>query len=588
MKRAPVTRRRPYLERHLPIFSWLSGYGREELASDGMAGLIVAIMLVPQGMAYALLAGLPPEVGLYASIVPLIFYGLLGSSRALAVGPVAIVSLMVASTLGELNAVGSAGYLAAAVLLAFLSGAILLAMGLARLGFLVNFLSHPVISGFSSAAAVVIGFSQLKHLLGFDIPRSHLITEIIAHATTDISQTNLATFALAVVSLAILLVFKSRVASFLKGLGVPHAVAQASAKAGPLVAVLVSTVAVWALRLDEGAGVKIVAEIPAGLPPLTLPSFDPALIEQLLAPAALIAFVGFLESVSVAKSLASKRRQKIDANQELIALGAANIGASLTGGYPVMGGFARSLVNFTAGAVTPMASIITAGLIALTVLLFTPLLYFLPQVTLATIIVVAVVNLIDLDTLREAWVYNKADAASLIATFAAVLTLGVELGIVFGAGLSIVLYLWRTSRPHMAEVGRVGETEHFRNVLRHNVKTDPKTLMVRVDESLYFANTAYLEDALLARVADRPDIENLVLIMSAVNFIDTSALETLETLTERLRDAGVTLHLAEVKGPVMDRLERVGFTEGLGAGRVFLSVHAASKELSGSSAIKAA
>ena len=576
------------LGRYLPIVDWFPGYGRRDFASDSLAGLIVAIMLVPQGMAYALLAGLPPEVGLYASIVPLVFYGLLGSSRALAVGPVAIVSLMVASTLGEIHATGSAGYLSGAILLAFLSGAILLGMGLARLGFLVNFLSHPVISGFSSAAALVIGFSQVKHLLGFDIPRSHLITETIAHAASHIGQINAATFAVAVASLAILLVFKSGIAAWLKGLGLSAGVADAAAKAGPLVAVLLTTLAVWLLRLDQTAGVKIVADIPAGLPPLTAPVLDLALIEQLLPAAALIAFVGFLESVSVAKSLASKRRQKIDANQELIALGAANIGASFTGGYPVTGGFSRSLVNFTAGAVTPFASVITAGLIALTVLLFTPLLYFLPKAALAAIIVVAVANLVDLKTLREAWVYNRADAVSLIATFAAVLTLGVEMGIVVGAALSIVLYLWRTSRPHMAEVGRVGRTEHFRNILRHKVETDPKLLMVRVDESLYFANTAYLEDELLARVSDRPDIEHLVLIMSAVNFIDASALETLETLAERLRDAGVTLHLAEVKGPVMDRLERVAFLENLDGGRVFLSTHAASEALSGHSRSEAA
>ncbi len=576
------------LGRFLPILNWITGYNRGDLASDGMAGLIVAIMLVPQGMAYALLAGLPPEVGLYASIVPLVFYGLLGSSRALAVGPVAIVSLMVATTLGEITEAGGAGYVGGAVLLAFLSGAILLAMGLARLGFLVNFLSHPVISGFSSAAALVIGFSQLKHLLGFEIPRSHLITETIAHAVTNLGQLNLVTAGIAVVSLVLLLAFRSRVAGWVKSAGLSAAVADAVAKAGPLVAVLVTTVAVWLLALDQTAGVKIVADIPAGLPPLTMPGFDLALIQQLLPAAALISVVGFLESVSVAKSLASKRRQKIDADQELIALGAANIGASFTGGYPVTGGFSRSLVNFTAGAVTPMASIITAGLIALTVLLFTPLLYFLPKATLAAIIILAVANLIDFKTLREAWIYNKADAASLIATFFAVLTLGIEMGILAGAGLSIALYLWRTSRPHMAEVGRVGETEHFRNVLRHEVQTDPRILAVRVDESLYFANTAQLEDALLSRVAERPEIDHLVLIMSAVNFIDASALETLETLIERLRDSGVTLHMAEVKGPVMDRLERVHFLETLGSGSVYLSTHAAMKDLGGSGEVQVA
>ncbi len=557
----------------LPILDWLPGYSRQALTSDGIAGLIVAIMLVPQGMAYALLAGLPPEVGLYASIVPLVFYGLLGSSRALAVGPVAIVSLMVAATLGEIAESGTAGYLGGAVLLAFLSGAILLGMGLARLGFLINFLSHPVISGFSSAAALVIGFSQLKHLLGFDIPRSHLITETIAHAIGHIGQTNVATLAVAASAFAILLVFRNRLTGWSKAVRLGDGLADAVGKTGPLVAVLITTVAVWALGLDMRANVSIVSQIPAGLPPLTVPTFDLTLVQTLLPSALLISLVGFLESVSVAKSLASKRRQKIDANQEMIALGAANIGASFTGGYPVTGGFSRSLVNFTSGAVTPLASIITAVLIAITVLVLTPLLYFLPKATLAVIIVVAVSNLIDVKSLREAWTYNKADAASLIATFIAVLALGIEWGIVAGVGLSIALYLWRTSRPHMAEVGRVGETEHFRNVLRHEVETHPALLAIRVDESLYFANTAYLEDELLARVADHGEIEHLVLIMSAVNFIDTSALETLESLTERLHDAGVALHLAEIKGPVMDRLQRVGFLDKLRGGQVFLSTH---------------
>ncbi len=576
------------LKRYLPILEWIPGYDRQMLASDGMAGLIVAIMLVPQGMAYALLAGLPPEVGLYASIVPLIFYGLLGSSRALAVGPVAIVSLMVATTLGTLAEAGSVGYVAGAVLLAFLSGAILLGMGLARLGFLVNFLSHPVISGFSSAAALVIGFSQLKHLLGFDIPRSHLITETIGHAITHISQINLATFGIAAVSLTILLVWKGRMAGWMKGAGVNASVTDAVSKSGPLVAVLVTTLAVWFFDLNQSASISIVADIPAGLPPFAMPAFDLSLMKQMLPAALLISLVGFLESVSVAKSLASKRRQKIDANQELVALGAANIGASFTGGYPVTGGFSRSLVNFTAGAVTPLASIITAVLVGITVLLLTPLLYFLPKATLAAVIVVAVANLIDFKIVRETWAYNKTDALSLIVTFVAVLTIGIEMGIVIGAGLSIALYLYRTSRPHIAVVGRVDETEHFRNVLRHKVHTDEDILIVRVDESLYFANTAYLEDELLARVADQPQINHLVLIMSAVNFIDASALETLETLIERLHDSGVTLHMAEVKGPVMDKLQRVDFEDTLGQGHVYLSTHKAIADLKASLGAKAA
>jgi len=569
------------LRRFLPVLSWLPQYDRRAFAGDGLAGLIVAIMLVPQAMAYALLAGLPPEVGLYASILPLIVYGLLGSSRTLAVGPVAIVSLMVASTLGPLAQDGTIGYVAGAVLLAFMSGVLLLAMGIARFGFVVNFLSHPVISGFTSAAALVIAFSQLKHLLGFDIPRSHLITETLAHAAAHINQLSGVTVAITVASLLILLGWKGWFARWLSGMGVPPAIVEPLSKAGPLVAVLVTTSTVWAFGLVSN-GVKVVADVPAGLGPLTLPTFDLTLLEQLLPAAFLISVVGFLESVSVAKSLASKRRQKVDANQELIALGAANVGASLTGGYPVTGGFSRSMVNFTAGAVTPLASVITAVLVALTALLLTPLLYFLPKATLAAIIIVAVAGLIDPQALRESWAYSKADAISLLTTFAGVLVLGVETGIVVGAGLSIALYMWRTSRPHVAVLGRVENTEHFRNVLRHQVQTDPRVLAVRIDESLYFANCAALEERLLAEIAEHRDVEHLVLVMSAVNFIDTSALDVLANLIENLREAGVTLHLAEVKGPVMDGLNRVDFTRALGDGQVHLSMHAAMTALTAS------
>jgi len=563
------------LRAFFPILEWLPQYNRQAFAGDALAGLIVAIMLVPQGMAYALLAGLPPEVGLYASIVPLIIYGLLGSSRSLAVGPVAIVSLMVASTLGNVVENGTIDYVSGAVLLAFISGALLLVMGLARLGFLVNFLSHPVISGFTSAAALVIGFSQLKHLLGIEIPRSHLISDTLRDAIGQISEINSAALLIALMSLALLVLWKSSVPRMLATAGISRSILNPISKAGPLVVVLLTTLLVWNFGLHESHGVKVVTSIPAGLPPLTLPSLNVEIVRELLPAALLISIVGFLESVSVAKSLASKRRQKIDANQELIALGAANIGSSFTSGYPITGGFSRSLVNFTSGAITPLSSIITATLVGMTVLFLTPLLYFLPKATLAAIIVVAVASLVDTHSLKQAWTFNKADALSLVTTFVSVLTLGIEKGILVGAGLSIALYLWRTSRPHVAVVGRVGKTEHFRNVQRHSVNTDPKILAVRIDESLYFANSASLEDRLLAQVADSEQLEHLVLIMSAVNFIDASALETLESLIVKLRDAGVTLHLAEVKGPVMDRLNLIDFKQTLGVGNIYLSTHEA-------------
>lgn len=567
------------IRRYLPVVGWLGSYRRAELPGDVIAGLVVAIMLVPQGMAYAMLAGLPAQVGLYASIAPLVLYSLFGSSRSLAVGPVAIVSLMVASTLASLAEPGSSEYVALAIVLAVLSGLALTIVGLARLGFLVNFMSHPVISGFTSAAALVIGFSQLKHLLGLDIPRSHHITDTLMAAVERAGQINWTTVTIAGLAVAILLYAKGPMAGQLKRLGVSESWADPISKSGPLISVVLGILVVRLFRLDSGAGVGIVGEVPRGLPPLTVPRFDRALWQELLPAALLISFVGFLESVSVAKSLASKRRQKVDADQELVALGMANVGAAFTGGYPVTGGFSRSVVNFSAGANTPLASIITAALIAITVVLLTPLLYFLPQAVLAAVIVVAVVGLVDLRTVRETWRFNKPDAVSLLATFVTVLAVGVEVGIIVGVILSLVLYLWRTSRPHMAVVGRVGDSEHFRNVKRHTVTTYPNLLAVRVDESLYFANTAYLEDQLLAMVADNPEIEHLVLICSAVNFLDASALETLEMLIDRLRDSGVRLHLAEIKGPVMDRLQRSELLDRLAPGQVFLSTHAAVETL---------
>ena len=573
--RAALTR----LERFVPILTWLPAYRRQDLSGDMMAGLIVAIMLVPQGMAYAMLAGLPPQVGLYASILPPLIYAFFGSSRALAVGPVAMVSLMVASTVGEIAAPGSANYIAVALLLALLSGVILFVMGLARLGFLVNFLSHPVIAGFTSAAALVIGFSQFKHLLGIDIPRSHLITDIVGSAVEQFADINPATAGLGFGAVTILLLFRLSLAPLLRRAGLSELFVNAITKAGPLVVVVFGTAIVSAAGLAEFSRVSIVGVIPTGLPSVVAPVIDRALIAELLPAALLISFVGFVESVSVAKSLASRRRQHVDANNELTALGLSNIGAAFTGGYPVTGGFSRSVVNFSAGANTGLASMITAVLVALTVGFLTPLLHDLPKAVLAAIIIVAVAGLVDIAGLIRIWRYNRLDGLSFVATFLAVLAIGVELGIMAGAGLSILLYLWRTSQPHMAEVGRVGDSEHFRNIKRHTVNTKPAVLALRVDENLYFANSRYLEDHILAAIAGRPQINHLVLICSAVNFIDASALETLEHLIDRLRAGGVTLHLAEVKGPVMDQLERSNLLEELGEGRVFLSTHAAMQAL---------
>ncbi len=567
------------LKQYIPAIDWLFNYRREDLSGDVVAGLIVAIMLVPQGMAYALLAGLPPEAGLYASILPLLMYSVFGSSRVLAVGPVAIVSLMVAAVAGDLAEVGAPQYSAVALILALMSGSFLLLMGIIRLGFLVNFMSHPVISGFTSAAALVIGFSQLKHLLGVSLPRTHHVHEILTATVQRAADINAATLMIGAGSIAVLLFCAGPLERILRNRNLAPTAVNVVTKSGPLFAVVLFTSLVWALRLDTKLGVRVIGDIPSGLPPFSPVPWDSGLWWELIPAAFLISVVGFIESVSVAKSLASKRRQRIDANRELVGLGAANIGAAYTGGYPVTGGFSRSVVNFTAGANTPLASLCTAGLVLLTVLILTPLFYYLPNAVLAAIIVVAVVQLLDIKTLRHAWRYSRADAAALIMTFISVLAVGIELGIVFGIVASLVMYLWRTSRPHVAVVGRVGDSEHFRNIERHEVRTCKHVVALRIDASLYFANTRFLEDTVLRHVSENPELKHVVLICSAINFIDASALETLYDLIAELRDGNVLLHLSEVKGPVEDRLRRTDFIDQLEPGRIFLSTDEAMRAL---------
>jgi SulP family sulfate permease len=337
--------------------------------------------------------------------------------------------------------------------------------------------------------------------------------------------------------------------------------------------VVLGTLAVILFGLNKTAGVKVVGEVPAGLPPLTMPILDLSVWQALLPTALAISFVGFMESISVAKSLASKKRQKVESNQELIALGIANVGATFTGGFPVTGGFSRSVVNYEAGANTGLASIITAVLMALAVIFLTPLFYFIPQAVLAAIIIVAVVGLIDIKTFRHVWAYNKADGLSMIITFFAVLAIGIEMGILVGVAATILLFVWRTSRPHIATVGRIGNTQIYRNVLRHDVETCPNVIALRVDENLYFANIKYLADTIMEKVADNSAVDHLVLIATAVNFIDASALETLETLQTELRDSGVDLHIAGIKGPVMDRLKQIGFVAHFGQQYIHFRTH---------------
>jgi SulP family sulfate permease len=552
----------------MPILDWGARYDRATMSGDMMAALIVTIMLIPQSLAYAMLAGLPPEVGIYASIAPLVAYALFGSSRVLAVGPVAVASLMTASAIGQFASAGSPQYWEAALILAFLSGLMLLAMGILRLGFFANFLSHPVISGFISASGLIIAASQLKSILGIRAD-GHNLFELLTAIGGQLHNTNLPTLMIGVGATGFLFWVRKGARPLLVRIGMGARLADMLAKAGPVAAIAATTAAVWYFQLQD-AGVKIVGAIPQGLPPLTLPKWDPMLWQQLLAPALLIGVVGFVESVSVAQTLAARRRQRIVPNQELLALGASNIAASLTGGFPVTGGFARSVVNFDAGAQTPAVGIYTALGLSLAALFLTPALYYLPQATLAATIIVAVLSLVDLGTLKRTWVYSKPDFAAAATTLVATLGLGVETGLIIGVLLSLALYLYRTSQPHIAVVGLVPGTEHFRNVLRHNVVDSPLLLSLRVDESLYFANARYLEDWINAAVAARPQLKHVVLQCSAINHIDASALESLEAIAHRLQAAQIVLHLSEVKGPVMDRLQKTHFLHDL-SGQVFLT-----------------
>ncbi len=558
--------------RYLPFLSWARTYNTSALGNDVTASLIVTVMLIPQSLAYAMLAGLPPVIGLYASIGPLLAYTLFGSSRTLSVGPVAVVSLMTAATVSQIATPGSPEYASAAMLLALLSGIFLFVSGFLRLGFLANLLSHPVISGFITASGILIAISQLKHLLGIEA-HGHSLPELLGSIVQHIGQFNVITLVLGLSVIGFLLYSRSALKPLLTRWGLSGSMISAITKVGPALAVIVSTLVVALMRLDE-KGVNVVGDIPSGLPGLTVPVFDAALWQKLLPAALLISVIGFVESVSVGQTLAAKRRQRIDPDQELIGLGSANLASAFSGGFPVTGGFSRSVVNYDAGAQTPLAGAFTAVGIAVATLFLTPLFKYLPVATLAATIIVAVLTLVDLGAIRRTWNYSKSDFIAMLLTILVTLGVGVETGVITGVLASLLLHLWRTSRPHIAVVGRVPGTEHFRNIHRHTVETNDTILSVRIDESLYFANARFLEDSVYQLVADNKRVEQVVLVCSAINEIDGSAVESLEAINEHLAESNVKLHLSEVKGPVMDRLKRSHFLELL-SGQVFFSQHEA-------------
>jgi len=547
------------------MLQWLRQYRRAALPGDISAGIVVAMMMIPQGMAYALVAGLPPVVGIYASIFPPLLYALFGTSSTQSVGPMAIISLMTASTLAPLAAVGSTLYGVLAAQLALMSGLVLLACGLLRIGFLANFFSRPVMSGFTIGSALVIAWGQVRSLIGGAPDSPHWPSALLGLG-----------------SLALLVAAREYGAQLLRALRIKPVAADIGAKLAPMLVVLGATALVPWFDL-AGQGVAITGAVPAGLPGLNI-STSGRHWQALLQPALLIGFMVFLISMSGAQALALKRGgEKLTSNRELVGLGAANIGSALSGGFPVTGSISRSAVNFAAGANTQLASIITAGLLALALVAPTGWLALLPLPTLAATIIVAVLGMLDLSTLRTAWRYDRADAAALLATAGGVLVLGVEAGVVVGVALSMGALIWRASRPHIAVLGRIHGTEHFRNIDRYSAETTPGLLMLRVDAGLFFGNVEAVNGRIDEELLDHPGTQHLVLVLSAVNAIDTSALFGLVELNASLRRRGVLLHLAEVKGPVMDRLRD---SELLGAlsGQVFLSAAMAWDRLAGSAA----
>ena len=564
------------LAKYLPALTWLKSYQGADLKSDTVASIVFTIMVIPQSLAYAMLAGLPAITGLYASILPSILYSLFGTSRSLAVGPVALTSVMTASAVLPFAVSGSEQYATVAILLAFMSGVFLLVLSLLRLGFLTNLLSHPVISGFISASALLIVIGQLKYLLGIQSEGDTLLP-LVHSLYLHLNNINFPTFILSLASITSLLLMRRYFSTLLESLGCSAQAIQLFGKSGPVLVVVAATATVALLSLEK-MGVSIIGSVPIKPLGINMEGINWKIVEELLPSAFLISIVGFIGSVSVAQSFAAKRRQDIDPNQELVGLGLANIGSAMCGAFPVTGGFSRTVLNADCGSKSPMTGIISALLILLTLLFLTPLFYYLPKAILASIISISMLQLVSVQDLRNLWRFSKKEASLLIITFSVVMIEGMETGLIVGVILSILCFLWHTSHPHIAIVGRLPGTEHFRNVQRFTVETHPSILTVRIDENLFFANARVFEERLQSLVSQNTAVKHLILMCTAVNMIDASALQSLEKIVDRLADSDVKLHLSEVKGPVMDRLKDSKLLDNL-TGQVFLTQYQAIQAL---------
>jgi SulP family sulfate permease len=527
----------------------------ETLRADLIAGITVALVLVPQSMAYAQLAGLPPYYGLYASFLPGIIAAIFGSSRQLATGPVAVVSLMTASALEPIAGASPELYVAYAIMLAIMVGVFQMALGLLRLGVLVNFLSHPVVIGFTNAAAIIIGTSQLGKLFGVSVEKSEHTYETVYNTIIEaFHSAHMETMLMALLALGIMIGLKR----FLPK--IPNV----------LTAVVITTLVSWWLGFEEKLGGKVVGVVPEGLPPIGLPTFDFDTMVKLFGVAVAISIIGFMEAISIAKAMAARTRQRLDANQELVGQGLGNIASSLSSGYAVSGSFSRSAVNINAGAVTGFSAVVTGVVVGITLLFLTPLLYHLPQATLAAVIIMAVINLVKIEPIKYAWRVQRHDGAVALITFAMTLLWAphLEEGIMVGVMLSLLLFLYRTMKPRVAALSRAPDGT-LRDADIHKLETCRNIALIRFDGSLYFANTGYFEDKVLERAALKPDLKYVIIDAEGINEIDATGEEMLHHLAERLRETGVELLFARAKKQVWDVFRRTGLIDKLGEDHFF-------------------
>ena len=555
-------------------FASLRGYSFSTLTDDSLAALIVTILLVPQALAYALLAGLPAQVGIYAAILPLFVYALLGSSQHISMGPTAVISLMTAVAISGLP---EESRLIGAALLAVMIGVILLVLGLLRAGFIMNFVSRPVVNAYVSGAAILIIFSQLRHVFGVD-GGGNTVFELGRSLHGAMDGANPVAIYIGLGAIVFLWASRKYTAFMLYKAGLDRKTARLISRLGAFIAVVVTTIIAMHFSLSDQHNLRVVGDVPAGLPSLDLPIMSLEVCKDLLSAALLIALVAFVDTMSTAQTLAARSRSAIDGNKEMVALGVSNLAAGVSGGYPINGSMSRSAVNYSAGAKTRMASIITAVMMCVMAMFFTPLLYNLPLATLAALIIVACFSLIDFRHLWRTWTYSRRDGITAFFTFMSVLILGVELGVFIGVTLSMILHVQSTLRPHTAMVGRIPGTEHYRNIERFNVETSDVVKTLRIDESLYFANARYLEGKIAQILAASPQMKHFILMCPAVNHIDASALNSLLSINKRLDLAGVKLHLSELHSPVKERLHRSTFFDKL-TGEVFFTQHEAMEAL---------